>query len=598
MENKENVVEVIQGNVSNRNQVTSIDVYNKMVSSNTFQNEMYRSYYSFDKTFYEYVKLNGSVKNFDGLTYLDTIILDIDKGDINDSDFHNYVYDCLNQLEDLTIDSKHINIWFSGSGYHIEMLNVFGFQPSKSLHEKVKVTMKKHIDFADTIYDKTRIIRSKWSLNAKSNLFKVFIPYDVFRNITYKEVLEFSKDRESYDKFREEYDDWFVSLNTNIGVEPYLQHLIESPPTVVNNTNIRQSEASSIVTCMQHVFNEGPTKGSRNMKLMRMASSYKRAGIPYLVTVSGMIQWNNGSLDESEIIRSVTNIYDGNYKYGCNDTIMSEYCDPKCIHFKRKDYTLDIKSMDEVEDNFRKYVLTDMTSMSINLGDIWDVPDYLIRPGELVVFSGDTGIGKSTFVQNIVTKYNKSTLFLSLEMPEALTFRRFVQIANNKSDRWVYNQYKSNPNISFEKQLEHINIMTIAPEIDAIKKCVAQYEPNVLVIDTTDELHVDYVRGEVEKQNAIIGALKEIAQKYNTIVFAVHHVNKASASANALTLHSLKGSSNVVQKADKVIMIKGQREEIIRSVCSEKSRDEGKFEMICAFNKETMTFTKHDWSSK
>ena len=599
MENKENIVEVIQGDVSNRNQVTSIEVYNKMIKNNTFKNEMYRSYYSFDETFYDYVKKNNTVKGFNGLTYINTIVLDIDKGDISDEAFNEYLYDCLDQLEDLTIDKSYINIWFSGSGYHVELLNVFGFQPSRHLHEKVRLTMKKHIPFADTIFDKTRIIRSKWSLNTKTGLYKVFIPYDVIRTINYETVRKIAKSRTAYDSFRKEYgDDWFHSLHKNISIQPHLQKLIESSPTVINNVNNRQANASAVVTCMQHVFNEGPTKGSRNMKLMRMSSSYKRAGIPYVVTLNGMLQWSNGSLDDSEVIRSVNNIYDGSYKYGCNDTIMSEYCDPKCIYFKRKDYTLDIKTILEVEDNFRKYVNSNMDSQSINLADIWNVPDYLIRPGELVVFSGDTGIGKSTFVQNIVTKFDKETLFLSLEMPEALTFRRFVQIANKKSEKWVYNQYKSNPNVSFEKQLKHINIMTIAPELGAIKKAVAQYEPKVLVIDTLDELHADYARGEIEKQNAIIAALKEIAQKYNTIVFAVHHINKASAASNTFTLHSLKGSSNVVQKADKVIMIKGQRDELVRHICSEKSRDEGKFNLTCTFNPDTMTFTQYDWSNQ
>ena len=63
--------------------------------------------------------------------------------------------------------------------------------------------------------------------------------------------------------------------------------------------------------------------------------------------------------------------------------------------------------------------------------------------------------------------------------------------------------------------------------------------------------------------------------------------------AGNLGVHSLKGSSNVVQKADKVIMIKGaNRDDKLRTISSVKSRDEAPFEMIAEFNYETMTYKK------
>ena len=43
---------------------------------------------------------------------------------------------------------------------------------------------------------------------------------------------------------------------------------------------------------MQHAFNEGPVEGQRNMKMMRMSSTYKRAGVPYVVALNGMLQWS------------------------------------------------------------------------------------------------------------------------------------------------------------------------------------------------------------------------------------------------------------------------------------------------------------------
>ena len=127
--------------------------------------------------------------------------------------------------------------------------------------------------------------------------------------------------------------------------------------------------------------------------------------------------------------------------------------------------------------------------------------------------------------------------------------------------------------------------------LEAIKKIVAENAPNVLVVDTTEDVQVQYKQG-IEKQNAVIEGLRDIAARNNTIIFAIHHINKSSAMGGNLGLHSLKGSSNVVQKADKVILIKGHRDEMYRNVESVKSRDEGAFEMLSMFNYETMTFEK------
>ena len=594
--NKELVVEVVHGAIHNRNKIKTLTEYNKLSDKNAWKSEMYRSYYVFDETFDSFVRKNKSVKGYNGLIYLDRIIIDLDKGEIENENMQTYLRHSCDELINFGIDDRHINTWFSGSGYHIELLNIFGFQPNKKLHEKVKATLSDCFSFGDNIYDKTRIIRSNWSLNKKTNLYKIWIPLQYVWDLSYDEITKIASSKRAYNKFSNSKPNFYNTLNSHGEVEPYLQNRILSVQnnyTNGNNNPIRSGETSSVVTCVQHIFNEGPSQGSRVMKMMRMISSYKRAGIPYLVALNGMRTWANGELKDHEVSRTVTSVYDNHYMYGCQDKILSDYCDPKCIYFKRKDYLLDIKDVESLEDTFKQYVTHDFSKKSINMKDIFNTSmDYMLKPGELVIFSGDTGVGKTAFVQNIVTKAKKDTLFLSLEMNEVLTFRRFVQIAMNKTKEWVYSVYKGNKETSFSEELKHIRIMTIAPEIEAIKKVVAEYEPNVLVIDTTDELQVDRYSGDIQKQNIIIDTLKGIAQRNNTLILAVHHVNKISAAQGTIGLHSLKGSSNVVQKADKVIVVKGNRKDRMRTIVSEKSRDEGDLELLLFFNDQTMRFEK------
>ena len=600
MESNQKYIEFVENNISNRNQIIPVELYYRSINGAAFmQKESYGSYYHQDEALYKYVQKYGSVKGYEGLVYVNRLILDIDKNGLQDEELYELTKNHIGELIEFGIKEEHINVWYSGSGFHLELMDVFGFQPAKNVHEKVKQTLTKHFSFADSIYDKTRIIRSNWSYNPKTKAYKIYIPLKYIDDLTIEDIIKAAQSKESYDYYMEEYDNWFAEYNNyEKTIEPYMQSKVIDAQFVIQKAVNKSSETNSVVTCMQHVYNEGPIEGSRHQKAMRIASTYRRSGLPYLATLAAMLEWNNGSMDNDKIVRVVDSIYTGNYQYGCNDIIMSEYCDSKCIYYKNKNYTLDIKGIDELESAFTEYIQKDLAKKSINMAHIFPgATPYDLKPGELVIVSGDTGMGKTAFVQNIVAKAKKDTLFLSLEMNEYLTFRRFVQIVANKTKEWVNNIFISNENASFRELLSHIRIMTIQPQIDAVKRIVAEHEPSVLVVDTTDELQVDGFRNDIQEQNMKIDALKNIAQKHNTLVIAIHHINKSSASTGQLGIHSLKGSSNVVQKADKVILVRGNsRDDMYRTIQSVKSRDEAPFEMLARFTFETMQYERLDYN--
>ena len=600
MESNQKYIEFVENNISNRNQIIPVELYYRSINGAAFmQKESYGSYYHQDEALYKYVQKYGSVKGYEGLVYVNRLILDIDKNGLEDEELYELIKNHIGELIEFGIKEEHINVWYSGSGFHLELMDVFGFQPAKNVHEKVKQTLTKHFSFADSIYDKTRIIRSNWSYNPKTKAYKIYIPLKYIDDLTIQDIIKAAQSKESYDYYMEEYDNWFAEYNNyEKTIEPYMQSKVIDAQFVIQKAVNKSSETNSVVTCMQHVYNEGPIEGSRHQKAMRIASTYRRSGLPYLATLAAMLEWNNGSMDNDKIVRVVDSIYTGNYQYGCNDIIMSEYCDSKCIYYKNKNYTLDIKGIDELESAFTEYIQKDLAKKSINMAHIFPgAMPYDLKPGELVIVSGDTGMGKTAFVQNIVAKAKKDTLFLSLEMNEYLTFRRFVQIVANKTKEWVNNVFISNENASFRELLSHIRIMTIQPQIDAVKRIVAEHEPSILVVDTTDELQVDGFRNDIQEQNMKIDALKNIAQKHNTLVIAIHHINKSSASTGQLGIHSLKGSSNVVQKADKVILVRGNsRDDMYRTIQSVKSRDEAPFEMLARFTFETMQYERLDYN--
>ena len=92
--------------------------------------------------------------------------------------------------------------------------------------------------------------------------------------------------------------------------------------------------------------------------------------------------------------------------------------------------------------------------------------------------------------------------------------------------------------------------------------------------------------------NEIINGLKAVAQSQDCIVIAVHHVNKEAMREGISRITSLKGTTNVVQKADKVLAINGENNEVRRMVHSEKARDEGYMQLMFEFQKEMMQFNQ------
>jgi len=185
-------------------------------------------------------------------------------------------------------------------------------------------------------------------------------------------------------------------------------------------------------------------------------------------------------------------------------------------------------------------------------------------------------------------------LYLSLEVNETLLFRRFIQIAYKMTKEQVIEHYAKNGE-SLISKIEHIQVMTIAPELDSISRLIKRYRPQLIVIDTMDGIQVAKYKDGNSKTEQLGNELKRIAHETNSIIISVHHITKA-ASVNdkgepkELTVHSGKGSSAVEQKGDRLIAIEGSLQTQTRLIRSLKTRDDKTFAIQVQFNAET-TFT-------
>ena len=550
--------------------------------------ELYRSYYTFDDQILEHRKAYKTASGYEGKMWLDNITIDIDKDKSTDDEVLYRTQIFVERLwEDWKLDRNEIRIWYSGRGYHITFPDIFRFEPSNFIADEVKTTLIKYFPEMDSMpLMKTGLIRVGFSYNAKTKRYKTPLSARELFSLSSQEIIKLS---ETFGFRKVEHD-------TMSEVPDWSKFKIVKGEK--KKKEEEREEPTKIVTCAQTMFDQGASaqEGNRHKILIRLVSTWRMAGQSYKGTLALARAWNENSLEDYELTKQVKYIWDKGYTPGCDDEIRVKFCDPKCIHFKDKNYVLEILDSKTMEEGFSDFMKKDFSRTSFDLGEIYKLPaPYRIYPGEHVILLGETGLGKTAFIQNICVKLTRMRiLYLSLEVNETLLFRRFIQIAYKMTKEQVIEHYAKNGE-SLISKIEHIQVMTIAPELDSISRLIKRYRPQLIVIDTMDGIQVAKYKDGNSKTEQLGNELKRIAHETNSIIISVHHITKA-ASVNdkgepkELTVHSGKGSSAVEQKGDRLIAIEGSLQTQTRLIRSLKTRDDKTFAIQVQFNAET-TFT-------
>jgi archaellum biogenesis ATPase FlaH len=542
---------------------------------------IYKSLYLYDEEGKSYHKIKRTFKDFLGKRYINNVLIDIDKGQNTDDYTLNKTKSVLFELEELGVQKRSYQIYYSGTGYHIEISEeVFNFpQGTSDLPFIVKETMNNLFGDVDlSVYNRTSIYRCENTLNQKSNLYKIPLT---------NSQLSRNKAEEIKDKARSQ-----VKLNR----EPIWGdgELEDKVITEVPKVRVLQSNAepTNIVPCVQKMYKLGPEEGSRNNTLMRIASHFFRHGIPSEAAKAALLHWNNGQLEDAVIIKKVEDTYSGGYKYGCKDVLMEKHCQPNCIHYKRKDYLVDVKSSDELQTELASRLETDFSGRVIDLAKLFGVEDKdaTVYPGELVTIFGSTGANKTALAQNIVLGYNAEddeikkeaqipTLFLSLELSGFVMHRRNLQIVSGTSKDEVVKNYQELYEYHKE-ELSHIIMQSISPTIQQIQEKIKQLQPKCVVIDYIDLVDVPYnKRGEYEKLNYISHSLSNIAVNEDIIIVQISQVSRDYSRNQIMDLYAAKGSGAIENASRKVIGITGSSETADKKMSIYKNSDGDLFEV-------------------
>jgi DNA repair protein RadA/Sms len=167
-----------------------------------------------------------------------------------------------------------------------------------------------------------------------------------------------------------------------------------------------------------------------------------------------------------------------------------------------------------------------------------------IVPGSLILLGGEPGIGKSTLLLQISLKLPYKTLYVSGEESQKQIKMRAERITPNGDNCYILTETKTQ------------NIFRQIQEI----------EPEIVIIDSIQTLHTDYIEsspGSISQIRETTAELIKFAKETNIPVILIGHITKDGTIAGPKILEHM---------VDTVLQFEGDRNHVYRILRSLKNR--------------------------
>jgi len=167
-----------------------------------------------------------------------------------------------------------------------------------------------------------------------------------------------------------------------------------------------------------------------------------------------------------------------------------------------------------------------------------------VVPGSLILLGGEPGIGKSTLLLQISLKLPYKTLYVSGEESQKQIKMRAERITPNGDNCYILTETKTQ------------NIFRQIQEI----------EPEIVIIDSIQTLHTDYIDsspGSISQIRETTAELIKFAKETNVPVILIGHITKDG---------SIAGPKILEHMVDTVLQFEGDRNHVYRILRSLKNR--------------------------
>ena len=182
--------------------------------------------------------------------------------------------------------------------------------------------------------------------------------------------------------------------------------------------------------------------------------------------------------------------------------------------------------------------------MDTNDGELNRVLGGGIVPGSLILLGGEPGIGKSTLLLQISLKLPYKTLYVSGEESQKQIKMRAERITPDGDNCYILTETKTQ------------NIFRQIQEI----------EPEIVIIDSIQTLHTDYIEsspGSISQIRECTAELIKFAKESNVPVILIGHITKDG---------SIAGPKILEHMVDTVLQFEGDRNHVYRILRSLKNR--------------------------
>ena len=165
-------------------------------------------------------------------------------------------------------------------------------------------------------------------------------------------------------------------------------------------------------------------------------------------------------------------------------------------------------------------------------------------PGSLTLLGGEPGIGKSTLLLQISLFLKYKTLYVSGEESPQQIKMRAERINPNPADCYILSETKT----------QHIF------------KQIETLEPEIVIVDSIQTLHSDYIEnapGSISQIRECTAELIKFAKETGTPVLLIGHINKEG---------SIAGPKVMEHMVDTVLQFEGDRGHVYRILRAQKNR--------------------------